>query len=143
MPVPLAGLEPATCCLGDNCPSSAQTGPVGSRQVRLGRHSVQCGLVGCSRAWWNDRENDHLSKQRGRGSRPHAITTGVWSTGPRAGLELRQLGQDALGSSPIAVLAAAFGVEVESAARTASEGVAQLVTGPEGNSALGLVQERG
>jgi hypothetical protein len=40
-------------------------------------------------------------------------------------------------------LAAAFGVEVESAARTASEGVAQLVTGPEGNSALGLVQERG
>jgi hypothetical protein len=40
------------------------------------------------------------------------------------------------------VLAAAFGVEVESAARTVPEGVAQLVTGPEGNSALGLVQER-
>ena len=62
---------------------------------------------------------------------------------PRAGLELRQLGQHALGSWPIAVLAAAFGVEVESAARTASEGFAQLVTGPEGNSALDLVQERG
>ena len=64
------------------------------------------------------------------------------STGPRAGLELKQLGQDALGSWPIVVLAAAFGVEVESAARAASEGVAQLIPGPEGNSALGLVQER-
>jgi hypothetical protein len=60
--VPLAGLEPATCCLGDNCQSSAQTGPVGSRQLRLARHSVECGLVGCSRAWWNDCENDHQSK---------------------------------------------------------------------------------
>jgi hypothetical protein len=49
-------------CLGDNCPSSAQTAPVGSRQLRLGRHSAECGLVGCSRAWWNDRENDHQSK---------------------------------------------------------------------------------
>jgi hypothetical protein len=29
----------------------------------LGGHSVACGLVGCSKAWWNDRENDHLSKQ--------------------------------------------------------------------------------
>jgi hypothetical protein len=29
----------------------------------LGRHSVACGLVGCSRAWWNDRENDHQSKR--------------------------------------------------------------------------------
>jgi hypothetical protein len=27
--VPLAGLEPATCCLGDDCPSSALGGPVG------------------------------------------------------------------------------------------------------------------
>ena len=50
-------------CLGDTCPSSAQTAPVGSRQLRLGRHSVECGLVGCSRAWWNDRGNDHLSKR--------------------------------------------------------------------------------
>jgi hypothetical protein len=66
--VPLAGLEPAACCLGDNCRHSAQTGPVGSRQLRLERHSVQCGLVGCSRAWWNDRENDHQGKQRGQGA---------------------------------------------------------------------------
>jgi hypothetical protein len=51
-------------CLGDNCQSSAQTAPVGSRQLKLGRHSVACGLVGCSRAWWNDRENDHQSKRR-------------------------------------------------------------------------------
>jgi hypothetical protein len=36
-------------------------------------------------------------------------------------------------------LAAVFGVEVESAARAAAEGLAQLVTGSEGNSALGLV----
>jgi len=62
--VPLAGLEPAACCLGDNCPSSAQTAPVRSRQLRLGRHSVECGLVGCSRVWWNDRQNDQLSKRR-------------------------------------------------------------------------------
>ena len=51
-------------CLGDNC-HSAESVPVGSTQVRLGRDSSQCGLVGCSRAWWNDRQNDHLSKQRG------------------------------------------------------------------------------
>jgi hypothetical protein len=50
-------------CLGDNCPYSAQTAPVGSGQLRLGWHSVESGLVGCSRAWWNDRENDHQSKQ--------------------------------------------------------------------------------
>jgi hypothetical protein len=50
--------------LGDNCQSSAQTGPVGSGQLRLARHSVECGLVGCSRAWWNDRQNDQLSKRR-------------------------------------------------------------------------------
>ena len=37
---------------------------------------------------------------------------------------------------------AAFGVEVETAVRAVPEGVAQLITGPEGNSALGLVQER-
>jgi transposase-like protein len=40
-----------------------QNVPVGSRQLRLGRHSVECGLVGCSRAWWNDRENDRQGKQ--------------------------------------------------------------------------------
>ena len=51
-------------CLGDNCPYSAQTAPAGSRQLRLGRHSVECGLVGCSRVWWNDRQNDQLSKRR-------------------------------------------------------------------------------
>jgi hypothetical protein len=53
-----------------------------------------------------------------------------------------RLGQDALGSWPIAVLAAALGVEAESAARTVPQGLAQLITGPEDNSALGLVQER-
>jgi hypothetical protein len=56
-------VETAPCCLGDNCPSSAQTAPVGSRQLRLARHSVECGLVGCSRVWWNDRQNDQLSKR--------------------------------------------------------------------------------
>jgi hypothetical protein len=63
------GSRPYPSCLGDNCQSSAQTGPAGSRQLRLGRHSVECGLVGCSRAWWNDRGNDQLSKRRdGTGS---------------------------------------------------------------------------
>jgi hypothetical protein len=52
------------CCLGDNCPSSAQTAPVGSSQVRLGGVSGECSLVGCSCGLWNDRENDHLSKRR-------------------------------------------------------------------------------
>ena len=47
------------------------------------------------------------------------------------------------GQGPVVVLVVAFGVELEATARTASEGVAQLVTGPEGNSPLGLVQERG
>jgi hypothetical protein len=55
---PLAGLEPATCCLGDNCQSSAEPVPAGSSQLRLGRDSAQCGLVGCTTAWWNDHEND-------------------------------------------------------------------------------------
>jgi hypothetical protein len=50
-------------CLGDNCPSSAQTGPVGSRQLRLVDDSGESGLVGCSSGLWNDRENDHLSKR--------------------------------------------------------------------------------
>jgi hypothetical protein len=54
------------CCLGDNCQSSGLYGPVGSGQVRLGGVSGQCGLVGCSRVWWNDRQNDHLSKRWGR-----------------------------------------------------------------------------
>ena len=39
--------------------------------------------------------------------------------------------------------AAAFGVELEPAARAAAEGVAQLITGSEGNCALGLVQKLG
>ena len=62
----LGQVERATCCLGDDCPSSGLYGPVRSSQVRLGRDSVQCGLVRFSRAWWNDRENDHLSKRRPR-----------------------------------------------------------------------------
>jgi hypothetical protein len=37
-------LEPATCCLGDDCPSSVLYGPVGSSQVRLGGVSVQPGF---------------------------------------------------------------------------------------------------
>jgi hypothetical protein len=61
--VPLARLKRATCCLGDNCPSSAQIAPVRSGQVRLGGASGQCGLVRFSMAWWNDRENDHQSKR--------------------------------------------------------------------------------
>ena len=51
-------------------------------------------------------------------------------------------GQEALGCWLMAVLAAALGVEVESTGRTALEGVAELLTGLEGNSVLGLVQER-
>ena len=61
--VPLAGLEPATCCLGDDCQSSAESVPVGSRQVRLARDSAQFGLVGCSMSSWNDRQHDHLTNQ--------------------------------------------------------------------------------
>jgi hypothetical protein len=49
-------------CLGDNCRYSAEPVPVGSSQLRSGGDSGQCGLVGCSRAWWNDRENDHQCK---------------------------------------------------------------------------------
>jgi hypothetical protein len=64
------------------------------------------------------------------------------STDSRAGLVLRRLGQEVLGCWLMAVLAAAFGVEVESAGRTALEGVAEFLTGLEGNSVLGLVQER-
>jgi hypothetical protein len=51
-------------CLGDNCPYSAQTAPVGSSQVTLGRDSGQCGLVGCSCGLWNDRENDRVATGR-------------------------------------------------------------------------------
>jgi hypothetical protein len=61
--VPLAGLEPATCCLGDNCPYSVLCGSVGSSQVRLGGVSGQSGLVRFSCGLWNDRQNDHLSKR--------------------------------------------------------------------------------
>jgi hypothetical protein len=41
----------------------------------------------------------------------------------------------------MAVLAVVFGVEVESAARAESEGLAQVIAGLVGNSVLGLVQE--
>jgi hypothetical protein len=61
--VPLAGLEPATCCLGDNCPSSGLYGSVGSSQVTLGDDSGESGLVRFSCGLWNDRGNDHLSKR--------------------------------------------------------------------------------
>src|SRR5215218_7527641 len=82
-------------CLGDNCPYSAPYAPVGSRQLRLGRDSAHCGLVGCSRAWWNDRQNDHLSKQTVEnphhdrdqplpGKRPPAAATRGRVTTPRA-----------------------------------------------------------
>jgi hypothetical protein len=50
--------------LGDDCPSSALYGSAGSGQVGLGGVSV-CGVVRSSTDWWNDRQNDHLSKQRG------------------------------------------------------------------------------
>jgi hypothetical protein len=54
---------PATSVLFSNCESSVLYGPVRSGQVRLGRDSVESGLVRFSKAWWNDRENDYLSKQ--------------------------------------------------------------------------------
>jgi hypothetical protein len=75
-------------CLGDNCQSSAQTAPVGSRQLRLGRHSVECGLVGSSRAWWNDRQNDHLSNRYGC-LRPRSGS--AWAT-PQGRSQARWLG---------------------------------------------------
>jgi hypothetical protein len=40
-------------------------------------------------------------------------------------------------------LVAAFGVELEPAIRAASEGLVQVITGPVGHGALGLVQQRG
>ena len=52
-------------CLGDSCQSSVPSGPVGSGQVRLGGVSVQCGLVRSSKAWWNDRQNDHEASGEG------------------------------------------------------------------------------
>jgi Integrase core domain len=87
--VPLAGLEPATCCLGDNCRSSVLYGSVGSSQVRLGGVSGECGLVRFSCGLWNDRENDQQCKQRVRYAGPdsaslagsvvgfHAVRTGT------------------------------------------------------------------
>ena len=50
--------QPATCCLGDNCPSSGLYGSVGSGQVRLGGDSGESGLVRFSWGLWNDRQND-------------------------------------------------------------------------------------
>jgi hypothetical protein len=52
-------------CVGDSCQSSVPSGPVGSGQVRLGGVSVQCGLVRSSKAWWNDRQNDHEASGEG------------------------------------------------------------------------------
>ena len=43
------------------CPSSAQTAPVGSSQLRLAGHSVECGLVRTRRAWRKDCETAHGS----------------------------------------------------------------------------------
>jgi len=57
-------LEPATCCLGDDCPSSVLYGPVGSSQVRLGGVSAESGLVRFSCGLWNDWENDQQCKLR-------------------------------------------------------------------------------
>jgi hypothetical protein len=54
-------------CLGDDCPSSVLCGPVGSGQARLGGVSAGCGLVRCSRAWWNVHRNDHQC-ERGPGA---------------------------------------------------------------------------
>jgi transposase len=54
--------SPLTYIRLGNCPSPAQGGPVGSGQVRLGGDSGESGLVRFSRAWWNDRENDHQCK---------------------------------------------------------------------------------
>jgi hypothetical protein len=44
---------------------------------------------------------------------------------------------------PRGVLVGAFGVKLEPAARVASKGLAQVITGPVGHNALGLVQQRG
>jgi hypothetical protein len=54
--VPLAGLEPATCCLGDNCRYLFSTVQCGL--ARSGWAGSQLSVVwfGCSRAWWNDCE---------------------------------------------------------------------------------------
>jgi hypothetical protein len=57
--------EQAGSGLQDNCQSSVLYGPVRSGQVRLGGVSVQCGLVRCSKAWWNDRQNDHEASGEG------------------------------------------------------------------------------
>jgi hypothetical protein len=52
-------------------------------------------------------------------------------------------GSDALCLWPAVVLVAAFGVKLEPAAGAASEGLAQVISGPVGHRPLGLVQERG
>jgi hypothetical protein len=59
--VPLARLERATCCLGDDC-CSLRFCQVWAGQV--GGDSGLCGLVGCSTAWWNDCENDRRPVHR-------------------------------------------------------------------------------
>jgi hypothetical protein len=50
-----------TCCLGDDCRSSAPDGSVRPGQVRLAGVSVEHDLVRCRRAWGNDRGNDRVA----------------------------------------------------------------------------------
>jgi hypothetical protein len=59
------GQQERNAVLGDSCQSSGLYGPVRSGQVRLGGVSVQCGLVRSSKAWWNDRQNDHEASGEG------------------------------------------------------------------------------
>jgi hypothetical protein len=76
----LAGLEPATCCSGDNCQSSVLYGPVGSSQVRLGGVFL-VGAVWFSCGLWNDRENDQLSKRGRRGRAQGVCPSGAAARG--------------------------------------------------------------
>jgi hypothetical protein len=62
----LGGREPPTCCLQDSSGSSTGYWPVSSLQLRSDALSSQCAPVRPRSARWNDRQNDHLSKQSGR-----------------------------------------------------------------------------
>jgi hypothetical protein len=77
-------------CLGDNCQSSAQTGPVGSRQLKLVDDCGESGLVGCSCGLWNDCENDYLSKRCRRGRCVWASSRPVHHPDHRAEVALHQ-----------------------------------------------------
>ena len=59
--VPLAGLEPATCCLEDVSAPSSEAQRVRFQQVRSGAPSAWYGPVLRGGAWWNDRENDRAA----------------------------------------------------------------------------------